>query len=141
MNENLVGSGNDVKNIDLCDRIDGKLAVAVAHDKSDSTNAKVTMASITEYNQNLVFKKPSDKSSLCQLHQHKRLHKMMESGAISKDNMIWLYIDNFKSVREQEMAKLEARIPEEQWLGSKRANYDAAGLKDYFADVDSDDVT
>jgi hypothetical protein len=142
MNEDLVGNDGrkDVKNIDLCGRIDQKLEKA-ANERSASTknDTKVTMASITEFNQKLVTKKVGNKTELRQLLRHERLYQMMESGAISKDNTLWYYLHHFKADRARQIVELEELVAEDKRLaGAKSVDYDSAYLKDYFADADDD---
>ena len=90
----------EVKSIDLCKRVDEKVADEVnTNERSQNVRSKVTMASITSYNHNLVSQRRTDKALLRQLNRHERLHRMMEDGAISKDSALSFYVDHFKEDR------------------------------------------
>ncbi len=88
---------------------------------------------ITSYNNNLVAQRPTDKVALRQLHRHERLYKMMEDGAISKDNALWYYVDHFKGDRLRNIETLSNLVLEKERLqGPRSAEYSKAYLDDYF---------
>jgi len=131
-------NGPEVKSIDLCKRVAEKVANETDTSKrSINKESKVTMASITSYNNNLVAQRPTDKAALRQLHRHERLYKMMEDGAMSKDDALWYYVDHFKGDRSRNIETLSNLVPEKERLqGPRSAEYSKAYLDDYFKGFD-----
>ena len=131
------GQGIEVKSVDLCKRVEDKVIKEADDDMGRGGQAergsKVTLDSITSYNQKLVTHQESKKSELCKLLRHERLYKMMKVGSLSKDNSLWFYLDHFAANRAGQIETLSASVEENNRLqGPKSEKHDAKYLSDYF---------
>ncbi|KAL7548740.1 hypothetical protein ACHAWF_017202 [Thalassiosira exigua] len=136
----LKARGSNVKSIDLCQRIAEKV-----NDEKDTSrrrknnDAKVTIAGITSYNQNLVAERPTNKVALRKYHRHERLHRMMKDRCIPNESAMWHYIEHFKGDRARKIETLGNVVPEsEQLLGPKSVDYKSEYLDKYFKDYDAE---
>ena len=127
----------EVKNIDLCKRIEDKVANEIENNTIVSCTArikfKVTLDGITSYNEKLATQQESDKSTLRKLLRHERLHKMMKAGSISENNSLWFYLEHFAVDRAQKIETLGALIERTDRLkGTKTETYGEKYLCNYF---------
>ena len=141
MNEDLISVDtlhNDAKSVDLCARVDMEVKKSMREERRESdTNkkAKVTSESITSYNQKLVCNEESPREILQKYLQHERLYRMMQRGAVSKDSVMWGYLDHFADDRAHHIGRLSANVEfEKGQSGPTSADYDEEYLKRYFGE-------
>ncbi len=143
MRLDMSGQVKEKKSIDLCKRVDDKVAAeALRNDTNTNTTngeSKVSLATITSYNNNLVQHEPTSKATLRKLIRHERLHKMMEDGAISKNSALCHYVDHYKDDRARQIAELRNSVPDDtQLTGPKTCTNDTDYLNEYFEGYDSE---
>ncbi len=137
-------SSEDKKSIDLCERMDAKIAEAEKEGSnsgrpSNADKKRVTLADVNAYNHQLVTGQDSDAEALRKYMRHERLYKMMKDGALSKDKSLWHYLHHFAEDRARHIERLSSIIDENdrQANGPKKTDYDATYLQDYFANFDT----
>lgn len=102
LNNELTQKKNDVKSIDLCQRVDEWMKSMGVSDMSNTTTnneGKVPMATIHSYNQTLVANEESPNAILQKYIHHERLYQMMKSGNLSSTNGLFGYLDHFAADR------------------------------------------
>ena len=143
MRQDMSDQGKEKKSIDLCKRVDDKVAAeALRNDTNTNTRngeSKVSLATITSYNNNLVQHEPTSKATLQKLIRHERLHKMMEDGAISKNSALCHYVDHYKDDHARQIAELRNIVSNDaQLTRPKTSTYDTDYLNEYFEGYDSE---
>ena len=93
-------AGKDMKDIDLCKRLEKYVAEsnekAPPGKKKAKLKTKVTTEEIREYNRQLVAGREGDDRRLEQVYRHKRLQNKMDGGAISSDNALYHHLVHFE---------------------------------------------
>ncbi len=69
-------------------RVTRKLKVSVSGSTVTNNDTKVMLASITNYNNNLVLKPVGDEIALQQHHCHEHMYQMMQFGELSKNSIL-----------------------------------------------------
>jgi len=142
MHEDAETSTEDVKSIDLCNRMNGYLNNEKQDISCDAkiSKSKVTLKDLTDYNLDLVDAKDSNEITLQKYARHERVYLMMKDGHLSNDNSMWHYLHHFATEREGHINRLmdivdDDAIKEQELLNMPTA-YNTPYLSAYFFSED-----